>query len=552
MFIHPNYTRETNTNIFWYNIGNMDGMKRYSIVPSSSKRKSTISYRDDELNLYKVELEKLEQETTLILQEIDKNISKSTSIINDKLIPVIKQYSTESKKIWVNTGFWKQFFEQSANVEISTYEEPISSENLHPGNLLLKDDANDDAEAQDTSNLPAHDNTVTDSDKLGQLPNFKKPGAKPHIEESTPTWSIQQSTAKQFHSSTPQLNKGPTLLPGFHRHDSKYDSNDSIGMQPPPTLTTNITQSTTKSPVKIQTIRQSLDAYHRVSMSPKKAKLSDHNNRRSSIIENLLNSSPTLPEPPVLRSELAQQSSDVYEQEEVGRLSPVILPPELSPEKNTLLTKDFGIKRFPSTPKFAGRISDGSAAMKTPLGIKFGGDDSDLAPPQLENDPNRNTNRQEEDEDDVPLPDLETVDLTKGAYKRQANDQDDDTHKRSRIEANEEDNVFLDTTNKSVGSTIYHSILHQEKEKEREKEHGKENTTEEVQNQSKSLSHIVDEATNNSNPTANSERKNLPEPNNIFTELTNQENSQHDTSESFTSDMGSILGERYKNLFGKK
>jgi len=186
--------------------------------------------------------------------------------------------------------------------------------------------------------------------------------------------------------------------------------------------------------------------------------------------------------------------------------------------------------------------------MKTPLGIKFGGDDSDLPPPQLENDPNKNANG--DDEDDVPLPDLETVDLTRGAHKRQGNDYDDDAHKRSRIEANEEDNVFLDTTNKSIGSTIYHSILHQEKEKEKERE--KENTIDGGQNQSKSLSHIFDEAMNNVNPTVNSGSKNLPEPNNIFTELSNEENSQHETSESFTSDMGSILGERYKNLFGKK
>ncbi|KAL8672470.1 MAG: hypothetical protein Q9168_003073 [Polycauliona sp. 1 TL-2023] len=51
------------------------------------------------------ELEKLEQSITLTLQ-------------------VVEQYAEHSKDVWESSKFWKQFFEASANVSLSGYEEP--------------------------------------------------------------------------------------------------------------------------------------------------------------------------------------------------------------------------------------------------------------------------------------------------------------------------------------------------------------------------------------------------------------------------------------------
>ncbi|KAF6821586.1 Spc97/Spc98 family protein [Colletotrichum sojae] len=59
------------------------------------------------------ELEKLEQSITLTLQEIDSNFSKAHRIVTTSILSVVEQ----------DEQFWKQFFEASANVSLSGYEE---------------------------------------------------------------------------------------------------------------------------------------------------------------------------------------------------------------------------------------------------------------------------------------------------------------------------------------------------------------------------------------------------------------------------------------------
>ncbi|KAG6060997.1 hypothetical protein E4U17_002900 [Claviceps sp. LM77 group G4] len=69
------------------------------------------------------ELEKLEQSITLTLQEIDHNFSKAHRIVTTTIIPVVDQYGEHSRSVWEASKFWKQFFEASANVSLSGYEE---------------------------------------------------------------------------------------------------------------------------------------------------------------------------------------------------------------------------------------------------------------------------------------------------------------------------------------------------------------------------------------------------------------------------------------------
>lgn len=65
-----------------------------------------------------VELERLEQETTLVLQEIDHNLSRANAIINDKMFPIFKKYAAATGKVWESVGFWKSFLEEAADTEI--------------------------------------------------------------------------------------------------------------------------------------------------------------------------------------------------------------------------------------------------------------------------------------------------------------------------------------------------------------------------------------------------------------------------------------------------
>jgi DASH complex subunit ASK1 len=69
------------------------------------------------------ELEKLEQSITLTLQEIDSNFSRAHRIVTTSILPLVEQYGEHSRAVWEASKFWKQFFEASANVSLSGYEE---------------------------------------------------------------------------------------------------------------------------------------------------------------------------------------------------------------------------------------------------------------------------------------------------------------------------------------------------------------------------------------------------------------------------------------------
>ncbi|KAK3352339.1 DASH complex subunit Ask1-domain-containing protein [Lasiosphaeria hispida] len=69
------------------------------------------------------ELERLEQSITLTLQEIDSNFSRAHRIVTTSILPLVEQYGEHSRAVWDASKFWKQFFEASANVSLSGYEE---------------------------------------------------------------------------------------------------------------------------------------------------------------------------------------------------------------------------------------------------------------------------------------------------------------------------------------------------------------------------------------------------------------------------------------------
>jgi DASH complex subunit ASK1 len=73
------------------------------------------------------ELEKIEQSITLTLQEIDHNFSRAHRIVTSSILPIVEQYAAHSHDVWQGSRFWKQFFESSANVSLSGYEEQPST-----------------------------------------------------------------------------------------------------------------------------------------------------------------------------------------------------------------------------------------------------------------------------------------------------------------------------------------------------------------------------------------------------------------------------------------
>ncbi|KAK1071321.1 DASH complex subunit ask1 [Friedmanniomyces endolithicus] len=64
------------------------------------------------------------------LQEIDSNFSKAHRIVTGSILPIVEQYAKHSSDVWEGSKFWKQFFEASANVSLSGYEEAALEEDI--------------------------------------------------------------------------------------------------------------------------------------------------------------------------------------------------------------------------------------------------------------------------------------------------------------------------------------------------------------------------------------------------------------------------------------
>ncbi|KAI9816213.1 MAG: DASH complex subunit ask1 [Pycnora praestabilis] len=111
-------------------------------------RASTSSARNLSLT---EELEKLEQSITLTLQEIDHNFSRAHRIVTTSILPIVEQYAEHSKAVWDGSKFWKQFFEASANVSLSGYEEPTEEESTAEDSTTQHTNHSDDRYASSPS-----------------------------------------------------------------------------------------------------------------------------------------------------------------------------------------------------------------------------------------------------------------------------------------------------------------------------------------------------------------------------------------------------------------
>lgn len=342
----------------------------------STRRKSTVSIsraREHVDDSPARELERLEQETTLVLQEIDHNLLRANNVINDKMFPALKKYAAATGDVWTNVGFWKHFFEEAADVEISTFDE-------------------------------------------------KPPPAHPPVEE-TPS---PQPSSQQLEASTPQL-RSRTLA----------------ASQPSP---------------QILTMRKLALGYLKVAVLPRKRtpRRTDEHSRLSALPD-FLNSSPTLPEPPVLLSEIGRATttssssavraragllSSSEANRDLGRLLPVAFPTMLlTPGQNRPYMPNFSS----SALRARAASTHGSPVRRDDPSFL---NDSDLAVPKAAAFPAALA----DESDELLLPRLQSVPDTRGTPGGTPA-----SAKRRRLSARDDDNVFLDK-NTSRNSTVYHTM----------------------------------------------------------------------------------------------
>lgn len=182
-------------------------MSRNTTVPASARSLSLTE-----------ELEKLEQQITLTLQEIDSNFSKTHRIVTSSILPLVEQYGEHSKAVWESSKFWKQFFEASANVSLSNYEQIVNEEDTaHEttnDDLTSHDDTADGEQRTPQRHNQAEDNTVT------QLLEGDSSDFQDHQDGS-----FSPNDGETLTGSTPRppKTKSMNIIPQFAGLDSPYD-----------------------------------------------------------------------------------------------------------------------------------------------------------------------------------------------------------------------------------------------------------------------------------------------------------------------------------------
>ncbi|CCC08159.1 unnamed protein product [Sordaria macrospora k-hell] len=170
------------------------------------------------------ELEKLEQSITLTLQEIDSNFSRAHRIVTTNILPLVEQYGEHSKSVWESTKFWKQFFEASANVSLSGYEE------LANGNETTVLNSNEESTSAHDQTTPArtphpqsagrsHDITIEDESSVLHT------RGQDQARQRTTNDSVLTDTGDDLSGSTPRppATKSIPSRPQFANLDSPYE-----------------------------------------------------------------------------------------------------------------------------------------------------------------------------------------------------------------------------------------------------------------------------------------------------------------------------------------
>ncbi|KAL1969360.1 hypothetical protein VTN77DRAFT_9553 [Rasamsonia byssochlamydoides] len=167
------------------------------------------------------ELEKLEQSITLTLQEIDSNFSRAHRIVTTSILPLVEQYAEHSKDVWEGAKFWKQFFEASANVSLSGYEEPnedtvqdqtVTEESTNTTHTTLDDAASYETPSSEHLDID-HRGEDLDLSSLTISPSHStpRPPARQNGQDEPTTSSIPYPSPYETEGTG---NEGSSVLPG--------------------------------------------------------------------------------------------------------------------------------------------------------------------------------------------------------------------------------------------------------------------------------------------------------------------------------------------------
>lgn len=166
------------------------------------------------------ELEKLEQSITLTLQEIDRNFSQAHRTVTQRILPVVEAYARHSADVWEGSKFWKHFFEASANVSLSGYEE-----------AAVEEEEDDVTDTNDTSSTL---HTLTDHEEERQ--SHATPGAAT-ADDDEEEFSVDSPTQVTGPQTTPRLSTGGAGKKPTFRSPSprKYTGRNTLATAHPST-----------------------------------------------------------------------------------------------------------------------------------------------------------------------------------------------------------------------------------------------------------------------------------------------------------------------------
>lgn len=430
-----------------------------------------------------IELERLEQETTLVLQEIDRNLSQANAVITDKILPVLTKYHSALSNVWGNVSFWKRFVEEASETKVCPEESKVDGDTAQTG-------------------FQQTESTSEKNDMLNEL-------------------DMQQNSTLtsdfQMEASTPQLKSRHLLQPST-------------------------------SP------QRSATRYPRVLISPRKrgsGRYDATDPRRLSMLQNFLNSSPTLPEPPKLTSDVNHHLPSSSGVSKTNHSDPIpdpaavrlLLPAEVTPK---------GRQRFPRTPTFGSGTGVGRSPMKNIPSLRRGNEDLDQVLPV----PRMTSINPGDDSDQVPLPQLQTI-LVGASVNHSPTQGEESVSKRRRTEGDESENVFLDanykddTNNNSRShSIVYNTIRGQSEQQAADQEAADQEEIESGEQKSKSVSQIFEDVLQPSPEKKQQEKEaeeNAPNIANVTQNLLRSIDQTNDSTVN-SSELGSVLGERWKAL----
>lgn len=333
------------------------GSRRKSVFQSSVNNTAL-----GEASVQAVELERLEQEITLTLQDIDKSFAQSHKIINDKLIPIVKKYHASSRKVWSGVHFWKSLLETSANVELRGYEEAVEGVEgvddvvVDQEDLSMRD-SNEQMSPVKVDTAGTNHDILMESTSHGQEQFEKRYTENLHNNTSDP----DTSTPRKLRDNPIIPHEKKTYAVGFDTTDSILPpvpnaniSNTNNGTdvnQTTPTLIRHNTDNNHTDESRHYLMHNNLDTNYKVQVSPRKARNQATVNsltprkhiskKRKSMIAQQFDSSPFDIETPQLQSEV--QFSPLK-----GRESPLRRPTRQSlPPQDENTTQ-----RFPHTPRY--------------------------------------------------------------------------------------------------------------------------------------------------------------------------------------------------------